>query len=163
MDTSFIKMLDLKKGSNFIMMVGPPGAGKTKIADDICNQFENFTIVSPDKIREEITGDMRNQGQNDIVFGEVYIRLKTKLDEGFNVIYDATNCRTTYRYKILDVVRGHTEKIICVMSTTPMSECLRRNDERDRFVPEDVIERMYFTLKKHPPVIFEGYDAIVRF
>lgn len=163
MDLSFIELLDIEHGGNIILLAGPPGAGKTTIANDIVNKFDNFVIVSPDKIREEITGDSASQAQNDAVFARVYSMLVSYLDAGYNVIYDATNCRSTYRYKIIDVVDEHAYKIICIMSTTPISECLRRNKERGRVVPEDVIEKMYFTLRKHPPVIFEGYDMIIKF
>ena len=163
MDFGFINMLDLIHGGNLIIMVGPPGAGKSTIAEQICNDFDNFVIVSPDKIREEITGDMSDQSQNDIVFSKVYGQLIDYLEKGYNVIYDATNCRSTYRRKIIDVCKNYTYKIICLMSITPISDCIRRNDIRNRNVPEDVIERMYFNLRKHPPVIFEGYDLIARF
>lgn len=163
MDLNFINTLDLKHGGNLIIMVGPPGAGKTTIAEEIVDKFDNFVIVSPDKIREEVTGDMSNQSQNEVVFGRVYGQLSAYLEDGRNVVYDATNCRSTYRYKIIDTCKDYACNIICLMSTTPISECIRRNNERNRVVPEDVIEKMYFNLRKHPPIIFEGYDLIARF
>lgn len=163
MDLGFLNTWDLEHGGNLIIMVGPPGAGKTTIAKEIADTFGNFVIVSPDKIREEITGDMNNQSQNEVVFGRVYGQLTAYLEDGYNVIYDATNCRSTYRYKIIDVCKAYAYKIVCLMSTTPIAECIRRNDERNRVVPEDVIEKMYFNLRKHPPIIFEGYDLIARF
>lgn len=163
MDFGIIDILDLKLGSNLIILVGPPGSGKTTIAQKIVDNFDNFVIVSPDKIREEITGDTKNQTRNDAVFARVYNDLVTHLDAGRNVIYDATNCRAIYRYKIVDACKDHARNIMCAVSTTPISECIRRNNERDRHVPEDVIEKMYFNLRKHPPIIFEGYDLIVRF
>ena len=163
MDLSFLNTLDLKHGGILIIMVGPPGAGKTTIAEEIVDKFDNFVIVSPDKIREEITGDMNNQSQNEVVFGRVYGQLSAYLEDGRNVVYDATNCRSTYRHKIIDACKGYAYKIICLMSTTPIAECVRRNDKRNQNVPEAVIERMYFNLRKHPPIIFEGYDLIARF
>lgn len=163
MDLSFINTLDLEHGGNLIIMVGPPGSGKTTTAEEIVDTFDNFVIVSPDKIREEVTGDMNNQSQNEVVFGRVYGQLSTYLEDGRNVVYDATNCRSAYRYKIIDVCKAYANKIICLTSTTPIAECIRRNNERNRIVPEDVIEKMYFNLRKHPPIIFEGYDLIARF
>lgn len=161
MDLSFIKSYDLEHGGIFIIMVGPPGSGKTTVAKQLASEYD-FVRVSPDEIRKELTGDTTDQTRNNEVFGVVYSELEELLESGKNVVYDATNCRGAYRYKILDVTRDLAYKIICICATTSIGECLDRNKERDRHVPEDVIERMYFTLKKHPPVIFEGYDMIVR-
>ena len=160
---SFIEKLDLDNGGIFIMMVGPPGAGKTSISKELESKYK-FIRVCPDDIREEICGDASDQSNNDAVFTKVYSRISMFLNERYNVVYDATNCRTMYRAKILDTAKNCADYILCLCSTTPIGECLERNkNQYRRHVPEDVIERMYFTLKKHPPTIFEGYDAIVGF
>lgn len=163
MNLDFLNTLDLKHGGNLIIMCGPPGSGKSTIAEQIVDEFENFVIVSPDEIRRGITGNTNDQTHNDIVFGRVYGDIQSYLDRGYNVVYDATNCRSQYRYKIVDIVKDSVYKIVCMVSTVPIVECLKRNAERDISVPDDVIERMYFVLRKHPPTIFEGYDMIVRF
>lgn len=162
MDTSFIKSLDLEQGSNFIILVGAPGAGKTTVADQLVEEF-GFTKICPDDIREEVSGDCMDQSQNDKVFGIVYSRIEEFLERGDNVVYDATNCRSAYRYKIIEVCKSYATNIVCLCATTTIGECLNRNNKRIQHVPEHVIERMYFTLRKHPPTIFEGYDMIVRF
>lgn len=159
----FLKNENLKDGGIFIIMCGPPGSGKSTLANTICENYDNFVIISPDKIREELTGDSSNQMQNDIVFARVYGQLNAYLENGQNVIYDATNCRSQYRYKIMNTVQHTAKKIFCLMATTPIGECLSRNSNRGRYVPDNVIEKMYFNLRNHPPVIFEGYDAIIRF
>lgn len=160
---NYITPRDAAQGGIFIIMVGPPGCGKSSIAKKIADTYSNFVIVSPDNIRKELFGDESIQKHNDEVFAVVYKRLSTYLNEGRNVIYDATNCRTTYRFKILDICKPIAKKIICLVSTVSMSECLRRNEMREYKVPENVIERMYINYTRHSPTIFEGYDAIIRF
>lgn len=152
---------DLNSGGILLMLVGPPGSGKSTFANEL-KQAENWVVISPDDIRDELIDGEYDKTHNVMIFSRVYSELVENLDKGFNVVYDATNCRNVYRHKILDVVSGHTNKIVCVVFTTSISDCLRHNAQRDRNVPENVIERMYFTLKKHPPTIFEGYDAIVK-
>ena len=162
-DLSFLKTFDTEHGGILIIMCGCPGSGKSTIAEEIAKRFDNFMIVSPDDIRKEITGNMSSQAQNDIVFARVYGQLQSYLDQGYNVIYDATNCRSQYRYKIIDVVKDSVYKIIGMVSTTPIVDCLKRNSLREDSVPDNIIEKMYFTLRNHPPTIFEGFDMIVRF
>lgn len=163
MSFSFLNGLDLNNGRIFIIMVGPPGAGKTTVSKKLVDDY-GFVRICPDDIREEITGNANNQDHNEEVFTKVYSRLSEYLNQGFNVVYDATNCRSAYRFKVLDIARKSANTIVCMVSTTPISDCLERNkNSYERHVPEEVIERMYFTLKKHPPTIFEGYDLIVGF
>lgn len=163
MNFSFLKDEYTNAGGNLIIMCGPPACGKTTIALNLKEEIPNSIIISPDNIREELTGDMTNQSFNVEVFNTVYARIKDALKNGYNVIYDATNCRNTHRYKIIDTCREYTYRIICLMSVVPLETCFENNRKRNRVVPSEVIERMYFTLKKHPPTIFEGFDLIVRF
>lgn len=163
MDFSIFNKKDLEDGGVFVIMVGPPGSGKTTISEKLEDDFD-FIRICPDDIRKNLIGDSTDQTRNEEVFSEVYSRLFECLEDGYNVVYDATNCRSNYRFKVLDNIKNFANKIYCFCATTPISECLDRNKNRyDSKVPEEVIEKMYFTLRKHPPTIFEGYDAIVRF
>lgn len=162
MDLSFIKSFNPELGGIFVIMCGPPGCGKTTLANELVNDY-NFVRISPDDIREEICGDASDQSKNVEVFNYVYKRIYNFLKSGVNVVYDATNCRTVYRFKMMDMVADLAKVKICMTSKRPLYECLQLNESRDRIVPGEVIERMYINMKKHPPVIFEGYDMIVGF
>lgn len=148
------------KQSALIMLIGPPGSGKTAYADTLVDSY-GFTRISPDDIRLELTGDMMDQSRNKEVFGRVYSELSTKLEAGKKVVYDATNCRDFYRKKIIDICSS-AQTIIGVLMSTSLVECLERNNSRVRHVPVKIIEDMYMHLQSRPPHIFEGYDMIVR-
>lgn len=163
MDLSFLKDDYSDNGGILVMLIGPPGSGKSTLADKIVESINNYIIVSPDKIREELLGDPSIQTHNTEVFNKVYSDIVKYLEEGYNVIYDATNCRSIYRKKVIDACKAYTYKIIALVSSTTLSECFRQNESKNRYVPEEVIERMYFTLRKHPPTIFEGFDLIAKF
>lgn len=162
MDIDILNSFDLKQGGIFVILCGPPASGKSTLANKIVNEFDNFVRISPDEIREEVTGSKTDQTQNNVVFGKVYTRLTTYLTEGWNVVYDATNCRSIHRFKIMDIVGHACRKAICIMVTSSIVDCLKRNSEREYKVSEDVIEKMYLTLRHHPPTIIEGYDIIMK-
>ena len=162
MDLDFLTEEELIEGGILVMLVGPPGAGKSVLAEKLKKDYVYFEIVCPDDIREEICGDASDQTHNNAVFGKVYTRLTTLLTEGYNVIYDATNCRASYRRKIMNVVDGCYKKVICICLLTSLSDCFKNNSLRDRQVPEDVIERMYINMRNHAPTLFEGYDVILK-
>jgi hypothetical protein len=48
---------------------------------------------------------------------------------------------------------------ICVLMATPYQECLKNNANRERVVPEEVIERMYKNF--NIPFFYEGWDQII--
>jgi len=144
-----------------IILCGPPGSGKSTYASHLQHCYY-CPVVCPDDIRQELTGDASDQTHNTEVFDTVYKRLIYYLQCGYSVVYDATNCRPNYRTKILSVVKDLAKKVVCIIFTTPIAECIKRNAERDRKVPDSVIEKMYLGLRNHPPTIYEGYDVIIR-
>lgn len=163
MDFAYLNDGYSANGGTLIMLAGPPGSGKTTVAHKIVDTLDNYVIVSPDDIREDMFGSGYNQTQNDSVFNKVYSDLIKNLDAGYNVVYDATNCRSNYRTKIIDICRDHTYRMICLISSKSLSQCVKQNESRNNSVPEVMVESMYFTLRKHPPTIFEGFDLIGKF
>ena len=169
----YISKEDLIKGGNFIMLCGAPGSGKSEYANKLIREFietehefdiASWAIIAPEKIREELTGAKNNQSRNKEVFDLVHSDIRHALEDGMNVIYDATNTNPKSRRKIMNTVShsDHDGVSVCLIFKTSLIDCLRKNDERDedRRVPEEVIERMYTKLKVNPPALFEGFDVI---
>lgn len=137
------------------MMIGLPASGKSTIAKEL-SKSEDAIIVSSDEIRKEF-GDINDQSQNEKVFKEV----EKKIKEGLlikNVIYDATNINYKKRRTFLQKINKIEVEKIAVLVATPYEECLKRNANRDRKVPEEVIKRMYFNF--YIPQYYEGFDNI---
>ena len=141
----------------FYMMVGLPGSGKSFTAESI----PNAVVHSSDAIRAEVLGDENDQTQQDLVFQTLHKRVLQDLVDGKDVVYDATNINYKRRIGFLNRVRAlhkHDLRTVCLFMATPYEVCLERNNNRERSVPESVIQRMYF--KFDVPMMAEGWDEI---
>ena len=83
-------MKTIPAGASVVVMIGPSGAGKSTL---IQKHFEARSVVSSDGIRIEMTGDVRRQDKNEIVFEELRRRVIAKLQVGQRVVIDATHLR----------------------------------------------------------------------
>lgn len=142
--------------NKLFMMIGLPASGKSTIAKEI-SESEGAIIVSSDEIRKELLGDINDQSNNELVFKEVEKRIIEGLKEG-NVIYDATNINYKKRIAFLQRLNKLEVEKIAIMVATPYEDCLIRNSQRERKVPEEVIKRMYYNF--YVPQYFEGFDDI---
>ena len=141
----------------FIMCCGLPASGKSTKAKRLADEH-NAIIFSSDALREELFGDVNHQDNNQELFIELHRRIKDCLREGKSAIYDATNISYKRRMAFLAELKNIPCEKICILMATPYEECLKRNKERERKVPEDVIKRMYMNFQC--PFFYEGWDRI---
>ncbi len=143
--------------NKLFMMIGIPASGKTSLAEQIANS-EGAEIVSSDNIRKELYGNENIQGDSNEVFKTVENRIINGLKNNKNMIYDATNINYKRRMEFLQKIRKLKIEKIAIMVATPYEQCLIRNSQRERQVPEEVIRRMYNNF--YVPQYFEGWDDI---
>ena len=139
------------------MMIGIPASGKTSLAEQIAKS-EDAEIVSSDNIRKELYGDENIQGDNNKVFRILQDRVVKGLKANKNMIYDATNISYKTRMAFLQRIGKLDVEKIAIMVATPYEQCLIRNSQRERQVPEEVIKRMHYNF--YVPQYFEGWDDI---
>lgn len=133
-------------------MIGIPGSGKSTFA----KSHPECIVVCPDTIRKELFGDEACQKDGNLVFKLAYERIEKALSENKDVIFDATNTTVRSRKPLLKYKAIH----YAVFVNTDINECKKRNANRERKVPEDVIERMARQLT--PPTINEGFNFIIE-
>jgi putative nucleotidyltransferase with HDIG domain len=151
-----------------IMLCGIPASGKSTWAMQYKEVYHDAHIISSDTIREELFGDVANQDNNDLVFREVFSRIKNIILNGGcddKIIFDATNISAKRRRSFLKQIKEIKKNIPILITArvflTPLEKCLEYNNSRERKVPEDVIRRMYFNFSV--PTYDEEFHDIFYF
>lgn len=91
----------------------------------------------------------------------MFIRTVDAMKRGINVIYDATNLVAKTRKSTLTRLRQTLDQYFIAKAdiiVCALSECKRRQGERDRKVPDEVIDRMVRQFQA--PWYNEGWDTI---
>lgn len=141
--------------------IGVPGCGKTTYLKPFA-AAKGMAYISPDDIREELTGDASDHTRETDVWRLVHERLKDALAEK-DVVVDATYTKQRDRRELIERARGAgADEVVAYWFDTPIGVCLERNRGRSRVVPEMVIANMYRRLCLHPPTPEEGFDRIVK-
>lgn len=146
--------------TNFYMLVGLPGSGKSNIARKMKEENPKIQILSSDELRKELWGNENTQGDNSVLFKELHNRIKFCLENGVDCIYDATNISSKRRVAFLNELKRFNDlNKTCIFVLTSIEKCLKNNKNRERKVPEEVIKGMY--LRFDVPQYREGWDNII--
>lgn len=140
-----------------IILCGIPGSGKSTYAKDYVERNQNTIHLSSDMTRRELYGDENIQGNPGEVFALMQKRAIESLNNGNDVLYDATNITRKDRSGIIGVCPKFA-KIECHIIWAPIEVCIERDVKRDRTVGKEVIDRM---LKRfQAPFFDENIDEI---
>jgi len=143
-----------------IMGIGIPGSGKTTILKKIVDDY-NYSYICPDDIRLELTGDTNDQSKNKEVWEESYRLLEKYLKEGKTVVFDATFADAHGREDCISLAHKFgANKVQGIYIDLPIEIAKDRNSNRERVVPEHIIESMHKSLKLNSPELQEGFDSI---
>ena len=152
----------MSKQPKLFMLIGLPGSGKSTFARnrvkfyDDCNKTR-LEIVSSDDIREELYGTRSCQKDPAIIFEIAHERIINSLEQGWDVIFDATNITRKNRASLLNKIPAYTEKFAQICWAL-ISTCIERDLKREFSVKADVIWKMAY--KFQMPFYDEGFDHI---
>ena len=142
-------------------LIGLPGSGKSTFAHQWVEYDPNCVIISTDAIRGELFGDESTQGNWNLIEQEVLNRVKVAVASGRSVIYDATNVKRSQRMDILQKFAGvGAETWMAWYLKTPLIECYRRNEQRQRQVGKNIIESFEKSLRDCEPIEAEGFAKV---
>jgi predicted kinase len=134
---------------DFILLIGIPGSGKSFWISKF-NADNKYTVVSPDQIRKQLTGNVSDQTQNVKVWTIAKERVKSYLARGKSVIFDSTMTNPQRRKEFIkDLPPSQLKaKVFYVDPEVSKSriekDILSGKDRAD--VPPDVIDRMHSEL-----------------
>ena len=152
-----------------IVLIGLPGSGKSTLARQIIAQCPDCRLISTDAIRAHLFGDEATQGPWMQVWQQVQRQFhqaaqQIKCGVSRAAIYDATNVQRKQRRRVLSLARATGfNHLIGLWLDLPLMVCLSRNQQRDRVVPEFVMQKMYRQLTDAPPAITEGWDRLIYY
>ena len=146
------------KRPRLIVLCGVPGSGKSTYAVNKTINDTSIVWLSSDAFREKLYGDANCQDNPGKVFEAMQEETVKALNNGFDVIYDATSITRKARAGILNIVPKHVQKC-CVVIWAPIDICIERDKARSRTVGKEVIDKM---LKRfEAPFYDEGFDTIL--
>lgn len=152
----------MKDTSNlFIVLCAPSASGKTTYAQSLVAANPGLSILSPDNLRFELTGDMSDQSRNAFIFNTLLpIRINGCHSRVLGCVLDATSTTRKARKLLVEYakVAGYT-RIECHVIKVDEATCQARNAARERQVPEFVISRQFTQWQE--PELAEGFDAVV--
>jgi len=150
---------------SFIMTIGISGSGKSTWINSIDDK--NTKIISPDKIRFDLTGDISDQSRNAEVFDLAKQTTIHFLNQGYNVILDATNVDAAKRKDFIKDLPPVQLKAK-IFNVSPEEAIKRINNalqsgENRAKTPEDIVRNMHqkFTTESTPEKLKEeGFELI---
>lgn len=142
--------------AELVVLCGPSGSGKTSWARQ---NLPEHHVVSMDDIRRELTGDMADQSRNGEVRQLAKERLKDHLRNHRKVVWDATNLRRDFRGLPLGLGFAYDAFTTLVTFQMRPAEFRRRNRERERSVPEAVLDKQLESIQW--PSLDEAHQVVV--
>ena len=140
------------------IMSGIPGSGKSTFAWERLRPDYHATILEPDAFRKEMTGQYHFPAIEDFVWANVKMTARVLLKSAQSVIIDATALTSYRRNEWIRIAKECEVTSYCWSFITSAFLCDERNQNRNRTVPTEVLNRQksQFTI----PTMGEGFTEI---
>ena len=132
-----------------ILCIGIPGSGKSTWAAKYLDEHKATTIISTDRLREELFGTtLCNPAQSPLVHAEARRRARLALEEKKDVLVDSTNVDLSEWLAYKEICLPNTLRVAKVFKTTP-EVAMRRMSKRERKVPYEVVATKWQALQNN--------------
>jgi predicted kinase len=141
-------------------MIGVAGSGKSYWAHEF-GKLMSIKVFSSDQMRKKLYGSEEVQKNPRLVFDKLYAEAGSYVKRGHSVIIDATNLTPKVRKNIFKAFEDYDCEFIAIVMNTDLEVCLKRNVERNRHVPQEVIEKMYKRMTAPSPQENFSYIKVI--
>lgn len=135
-----------------VMMIAPPAGGKTTWAEA---RFTPTQRVSLDRFRALVSDDEEDQDATPDAVQVQHLIVAARCRRRRLTVVDATNTRGSLRRTLLRHAVDNQLLTVAVVLDTSLDICKAQNLARQaaggRFVPPDVIERMWTSMQENIP------------
>lgn len=160
--------LGLAEGATVTVIAGPPGSGKSTIADRIMKSGEPSTLISVDALLYDGGVFLWTKERSDAAHTRALSLLERAVMRGDeHIVFDAPLTSESARARVLETVRradvGGVYQVELIHGTfRNVDELLARNATRpeSRRVPDRAIEAMAMQWQQAPPTQGEGWDVV---
>lgn len=136
--------------NEIIMMKGLPASGKSTFAREFVKGKKDWVRVNNDELGNMLFGELFAEGQSGKIDSMRKLIIETSVEKGLNVLVDNTNLHPKheeYLTALIEQTNATGKKIykltIKDFTDVPLSECLKRNRNRENPVPDKVIRSMF--------------------
>ncbi|MFB6722083.1 LLM class flavin-dependent oxidoreductase [Kribbella sp. NPDC056345] len=143
-----------------VVLVGPGAAGKSTWASE---HFGADLVVSSDRLRALVGSGEDDLAASADAFALLETVVSQRIGRGLTTVIDTLGLDRARRVEWLRQAREAGMPCVAVAFDTPAAECRRRNRERVKRIPADVLTgqlRAWGVAKKELPE--EGYDDVLR-
>lgn len=144
-----------------VFLVGPPAAGKSTTRQKL---YPDYLVIDPDEIKKTLPGyDPKNPSK---VHTLSKIIARKQFEEAISgdtsFVYDTTGGNKARMGREMEEARQKGFTIIILQVTCPLEECLKRNRQRERTVPDEVVKSIWYEVKEVAEELLPHADKVIK-
>ena len=152
---------------NYTLLIGIPASGKSTFSYKFIRENENTIRWNRDAFREMMFPKHNELIKKNFKF-EKFINGMYKdfiNQEKYNILDDNTNLMTIHKFKSkVHQLKKYNLNVVVLKDSFDLDLCINRNSNRERKVPEDIMQNMHNKFIKNISEIKKYCDEInVRF